>query len=349
MKARFLSTAALLGAGMLLAACSNGQGDTSPKVSAQVITQPATRGSLPNLVTAYGTAMPGVDAATTLSIRAEGQVTHFDVTDGAAVKAGQPLLSFDLAPSAVASYAQAVAALKLARTQREQTKKLLAQQLATRDQLAQAERAVSDAQTALAALAEQQGNGKTVTLRAPYAGVVTSISATRGQTLSPGAPLLALSRAGGLVIMAGVEPDPQQPVKPGAKAHLQPLGAGRSITGTVLRVASALNPQTHLIDTQIAPDQPVTPGMGFQASIAVGKVDGWLVPRDALQGKDGQWSLFQVSNGKAAKVEVKVLAEDGPNSIVSGKLDPRQPVVTTGGTQLDDGMAVRASKLGAGK
>jgi len=71
---------------------------------------------------------------------------------GETVHAGERLLDFGASPAAIATYEQAVSALAAARQQRAHTAQLLSQQLATRDQLSQADKAAADAQATLDAL-----------------------------------------------------------------------------------------------------------------------------------------------------------------------------------------------------
>lgn len=330
----------------LLAACAGGQGDAAEqgdKVSALVTTQPTRHGSLPEIVSAYGTAAPALDAATTLSVQAEGSVAHFEVTAGAVVKRGQPLLSFALAPAAVATYRQAQTAWELARTQRAHTEQLLSQQLATRDQLAQADKALSDAHSTLDALRKQQGGEAVFTLRAPYDGIVSAIVANQGDVLQVGAPLLAMARGDGVVVSAGIEPDAAHPVSVGDRVNLVPLGSGAALPGVVKRVAGMLDAHTHLLDADIAPTGTVVVGAGYRADITIGQWQGWLVPRDALVGDGDAWQVFQVADGKAVKVPVRIVGESDTVTVVSGELDPQRPLVVVGNTQLDDGMAVHSA------
>jgi RND family efflux transporter MFP subunit len=318
--------------------------DAGDKISAAVTTQAVHQGSLPDIVSAYGTAAPAIDAASTLSIQAEGAVTQFDVTAGTAVHRGQHLLTFTLSPAAAAAYQQAHTALNVARAQREHTAQLLSHQLATRDQLAQAEKAASDARSALDALRKQQGDGNTIELLAPVDGIISSIAATRGDTLQPGAPLLSLARGGGVLVSVGIELDPQHAPVPGDKVNLIPLGAGASVAGVVKRVAGMLDVHTHLQNADITPDGPVIAGMGYRADITVGQWRGWVVPRDALVEDGTAWQVFQVANGKAVKVPVTIVGESDTVSVVSGSLDGQRPLVVVGNTQLDDGMAVRTAE-----
>ena len=331
---------------LTLAACGVATTDSgdSDKISAAVTTQAVHQGNLPDIISAYGTATPAIDAASTLNIQAEGAVTQFDVTAGIAVHRGQHLLTFTLSPAAAAAYQQARTALSVARAQREHTAQLLSHQLATRDQLAQADKAASDARSALDALRRQQGDGSTVELLAPVDGIVSSIAATRGDTLQPGAPLLSLARGGGVVVSVGIELDPQHAPVPGDKVMLVPLGAGASVTGVVKRVAGMLDTHTHLQNADITPDGTVIAGMGYRADITVGQWRGWLVPRDALVGDGSTWQVYQVADGKAVKIPVALVGESDTVSVVSGALDAQRPLVVVGNTQIDDGMAVRTAE-----
>ena len=331
---------------LTLAACGVATTDSgdSDKISAAVTTQAVHQGNLPDIISAYGTATPAIDAASTLNIQAEGAVTQFDVTAGIAVHRGQHLLTFTLSPAAAAAYQQARTTLSVALAQREHTAQLLSYQLATRDQLAQADKAASDAHSALDALRKQQGDSTTVELLAPVDGIVSSIAATRGDTLQPGAPLLSLARGGGVVVSVGIELDPQHAPVPGDKVMLVPLGAGASVTGVVKRVAGMLDTHTHLQNADITPDGTVIAGMGYRADITVGQWRGWLVPRDALVGDGSTWQVYQVADGKAVKIPVTLIGESDTVSVVSGALDAQRPLVVVGNTQIDDGMAVRMAE-----
>lgn len=334
-------------AAVMLAACSGGEAPEESAVSAAVTTAPVRQGSLPEQVVAYGTAGPSPDAAQVVNVQAAGHVAHWNVAAGAPVKRGQPLLTFALAPSSVAAYQQALSAQKVAAAAQAHTNELFAQQLATRDQKEQADKALHDAQANLDALVQQQGRNPTVEIAAPFDGTVASVDASQGEQLQPGAPLLTLQRGDGLVVTVGVERAAMDRVAAGAAVTLTPLDASAPMHGTVGRVARALNPHTHQLDVQVVPDGAPVNGESFRADITVGQWQGWLVPRDALQGDDAQRVVFQVADGKAVRVPVKVLGESDGASVVSGALDAHRPLVTTGATQLDDGMAVRTSAPGA--
>ncbi|MHA6204967.1 efflux RND transporter periplasmic adaptor subunit [Dyella soli] len=328
---------------LALAACAADESADKDAVSAAVSTVPLQQGSLPETIMAYGTAGPAADAAQVLSIQAAGRVTRWEVTPGASVKRGQHLLSFALAPAAVAAYQQALGARTLAEAQRAHTAQLMAQQLATRDQLDQADKALQDAQSNLDALVEQQGRAPVIELTAPFDGIVATVDAAQGDVLQPGAALLSLQRGDGLVVTVGVERQLMARVQAGAHATLSPLDATAPMHGAVRRVARALNPHTHQVDVEVVPDGALVAGEGFRADIVIGQWQGWLLPRDAVQGGEADRHVFQVADGKAVRVPVRVLGESDSVSVASGALDPHRPLVTVGATQLDDGMAVRTA------
>lgn len=325
---------------LILAGCGK-QADTAGEpVHAEVQAMTVAQASLPDSVPAYGMAIPAPDAKTTLNVQAAGTVTHLDISPGLAVKRGQHLLTLTLTPAAVAAFRQAQSAVRVADEARAHTAQLLAQQLATRDQVNEADKAASDAHANLEALRQQQGDHSTIDIDAPFDGVVESVSVAQGDALQAGVPLLALTRPERVIVRAGLELDMLGRVVPGESVTLTPLNGGQPIVGKVVRVATALDPHTHQLDVDIAADSSIVGGAGFRADIVVGRQQGWLVPRDALVGDDQDWQVYQVDGDKAVRVAVKVLGEQGDKSVVAGSLDARRPLVTVGAMQLDDGMAV---------
>ncbi|MCU1334412.1 MAG: efflux transporter periplasmic adaptor subunit, partial [Candidatus Angelobacter sp.] len=256
--------------------------------------------------------------------------------------------------AASSAYEQAQSAVKLARQEQSRTARLLAQQLATRDQQAQADKAVGDAQAALTALEQENGGKPRQTITAPFDGVVGAIPVAQGDRVQPGVALVTVTRAGGLVITVGIEPAQRRRLKLGQAATLESLDAGLNagpdgapepaLHGKLVRIDKALNPKTRLVDADIVPDggadEPLQ-GQAFRAAIEVGQVPGWLLPRDAVLDDTQGAYLFQVAGGKAVRVGVKRIGGDDRTTVVEGPVDPARLMVTVGNYQLGDGMAVR--------
>jgi membrane fusion protein (multidrug efflux system) len=317
----------------------------SPSVLVQ--TAAAKRGLLPDTVTAYGTAAPAVDGSTTISLPSDGRVLQLSVTPGQTVQPGQRLLDFGSSAATISTFQQALTALNLARSQRQHTAALLAQQLATRDQLGQAEKAVADAQSTLDAI-RQEGRDKPMQIvAAPFAGIVTAIPVSQGSQVPAGTPLITLARVDALVVIAGIEPSLRPRVAPGQPARLESLtSTDAPLDGTVVRVDGTLNVRTRLVDTAISAPTGLVPGTAYRAVITVGQLKGWLIPRNAVLSDSKGAYLFQISVGKATRVNVGIVGSAGDTTVVDGPLDSQLPIVIQGNYQLTDGMPVRQTSTG---
>ncbi|MEG3178688.1 efflux RND transporter periplasmic adaptor subunit [Sphingomonas sp. RB3P16] len=327
-----------------LVGCSAGAPDAeqTPAPSALVTVVAPTQGSLPQTVTAYGSVVPALNGTQTLSEAQPGQVTRLLIADGEAVRAGQALAIFATAPAARSSYAQAVDALAAAQKQRATTAQLLAQQLATQDQLVQADKAVSGARTALAALRADGAGSGTHTLTAPFDGIVTAVAVAQGDRPAAGAAILTVARGSGIVVTAGVDPSERGKIAVGQSATLVRLSGGGKLAGRVLRVDSALNAKTRMIDVDLAfPSGTLLPGEGMQVAITTGQVSGWVVPHRAVVTAGAPPHVFQIAGGKAKAVPVNIALASDDGDVVTGPLDARRKLIVDGAYQIGDGDAVR--------
>jgi len=329
---------------LLLAGCGNTPVAPSDAPTTLVSTVTARRGALPATLDCYGTVAPAINGTQSLSVAQPGQVTALLVAPGTAVKAGQSLATFMVAPSARSAYEQASSGLAAARKQAATTAQLLSQQLATQDQLTQANKAVSDAQHALAALQAEGAGQAARTLVAPLDGIVTSISVAQGDRLQAGAPIVTVARAGGVVVTVGVDPAVHGRVAVGMPASLKRLSGGQSLAGQVVRADSALNPLTRLIDVDVSfPAGALLPGEAMQVAIETGQVSGWIVPHQSVVTAGGPARLFQVANRQARAIPIRILLASDRGDVVEGALDPGKPLIVSGAYQVSDGDAVRWS------
>ena len=301
-------------------------------------------------MTAYGVleAAPG-GGSETLSVLRAGRVNQVEIRQGEAVRSGQALLSISADPAALAGYKQAATALTLARSQRQNAAQMLAQHLATRDQLATADKAVADAQSTLDALDRGGGGAARQTLTAPFDGIVSALLTAPGARVAAQTPLLTIARASKLVAIVGIEPGLREQVATGQPARVEPLYAGAAAQGRVLSVSAMLDPTTRLVPVLIdpAPDGPaemgLLPGSPVRATVTVGMMTGWLAPRDAVLTDAKGPYVFQVDAGKAVRVDVHVTGMAGGTTVMTGPLDAARPLVTVGNYQLQDGGAVRTA------
>lgn len=324
---------------LLIAACAGSAPDPAES-SALVTMQVVWPGVMPDLVTAYGTAAPAPNGAMTLSVQAESRVTRVMARAGDVVRKGEPLLTFDLSGAATSAYAQAQIAVQTAESERARLARMLDQHLATREQKAQADKTAADAHAALQALVRDAANQPHQTLLAPFDGVVGAVSVAQGDRLAPGAPMVSVTQRGGLVVTVGVEPSDARRVHVGQQAKVQALGEDAQLSGVVVRVGSALNPQTRLIDAELAVQQALVQGAAYRTWIHVGDIKGWLVPRDAVLDDDRGSHVFQIAGHRAERVAVTRLGGDATTIIVDGRLKGL-PIAVSGSHQLENGTLVR--------
>ena len=327
-------------------------GDAPPSVL--VRTQPARFGEIPETLTTYGSAVFDAGSVMTLSVQRDGRVERIAVAPGEAVTAGQVLITFGASAQSANSFRQAQSALVLARQQQLHAGQLLAQHLVTRDQKAQADKAVSDAANNLQALRTEGADTVSQNLKAPFDGVVQAIPVRRGDRLQPGAALVVLAGSEGVMVTVGLEPALLGRVHPGQPARLQAIGgepgaAQPAVAGHVRRVAGQIDPRTRLVNVDLAvdPAQPVLPGEAFRAELEVGRVQGWQVPHEAVMFDGADTVLYQIAGGRARRIVVQVRATGNGQDIVTGPLDAARAVVVAGAYQLHDGMAVRMQEASA--
>jgi RND family efflux transporter MFP subunit len=351
MKTRFYW---ILAAVALIAAASFWEMNGTPPVlpdnnqpNVLVSTIQLTQGNLPATVSAYGSIGAGAGADVAITLGAGGIVAAIPVIQGQSVDVGDTMAVISADPQSIADLRKAESAVTAAHANRAHVAALMASHLATTADLANADQALNDAASNLAAL-KATGAGTNQTINAPFAGVVSAILVAPGTLQPAGTALLRIINTHTLVATVGVPPTQAGTVKPGDPASVTLLNAGVVISGQVLETAAMLDPQTGLANVTLSLDGPAPLGEPVQAVITTGTLSGYLVPRDAVQTDDQGDYAFQIdSQNIARRVTVHVLGTAGDQTILSPNLNQAMPLVTTGAYQLDDGVAVRTATGGA--
>jgi membrane fusion protein (multidrug efflux system) len=310
---------------------------------ALVKVQDPKRGSIPELIIAHGVAIPATSATQTASLQRDGMISEIYVEVGDQFKKGDKLLDFGASPAAVVAYKQALTTLSSKTHTWERKQQLFKLQLATRDDVESAEKDKSDAESNVKMLEEIGSIKESEIVEAPFDGVVSAISVSKGDRISAGAPLMTLSRTDRIILSVGVEAGALAKVKPDMPVHLASLLPGRKPSeGKVKRVGVAIDLKTRQVPVFIdIADGAALSGENFRAGIEVGKFQGWIVPRDAVgNGSKGPF-IFQIDEGHAKRVLVNVLGSVGKNSIIEGDIDSQKEIVLSGNYQIADGDAVR--------
>ena len=321
--------------------------------SALVSTLPVQHKSLAENITAYGTVQPDPAEVHSVAMPHEGIVAKVFVRAGQAVKTGEPIVAIENSAGATAQYEQAKAALDYARQDLDRTQSLLKDQLATREQVAQAEKALGTAQSEFDRMVKLGSDKSSEILRAAFDGVVTDVAAKPGDHLQADAVTVTIGSRDLLVVALGVEPEDVARITPGTPVHLtSPLDPTVAIDAKISVMHDMVNATTHLVDGVVQLTPPATDklvlGMTVAGRIELPSPPGAVVPRAALmEDADGTF-VFTVDGGVAHRQTVSVVAESESEAAVKETLAEQTKVVVTGNAALKDGMKVREAATQGG-
>jgi membrane fusion protein (multidrug efflux system) len=316
-----------------------------PPPSVLVQTVPLRRESMRDEITAIGIVLPGLDEA--VSFPRAGQVARLFVSPGQRVRQGTPLATLTSDPAARLAYAQASNAVNFAQGELLRVQQLFALQLATQSQVNAADRALRDAQEMRLAQRQLGGAAGTVTLTAPFEGVVDSVGVSQGDRVPPGAMIVQLGHTDILRVQLGIEPADARLLRLGMPVTLSWLDdTTRSISVAITERHGIVDPATQLIDAvAIVPASQAgafVVGMHVRGTIDVGQHTSFAVPRAAVLSDSGGAHVFQVTRGRARRVNVSLGTESRGMVSIDGPVDPGLPIVVLGNYELQDDMPVRA-------
>jgi RND family efflux transporter MFP subunit len=293
---------------------------------------------------AFGSIEPGPRQLKAI-VAPRASIVELDVAAGMRVKRGTLLVTLAATPESAVLYAQAKSQADYARSALKRIRSLFQEKLATRDQLAAAEKALADAEENLAAQ-HQMGGGHAAAIRAPADGVVSAVNVASGARVAANTSLLTLVEEGGLYARLGVTPAQAAVVRVGMPVALtSAFNPQLGVQAKVSQIGGQVDPASGLVDL-LAPLTGKTaaaflPGDAVTADITLQTVHSLAVPRPAVL-RDAQGAyVFVVKGHLAHRVNVQTGIDDGTWIAVSGALQAGERVVTLGNYELTDGMAVR--------
>lgn len=337
-----------IAAALALAGCGNGQQPAAEQGAAPV--RVAVVETVPTTASlrAVGVVAPADEVR--LSFKSGGVVRSIEVQQGQRVQAGQ-LLATLLQDEVAAAVAQARAVADQAARDLERGRALLAEEVATREQVEGLTTANAVAQ---AQLRTALFNARHARIEAPADGVVLRRLAEPDELVAAGQPVLVVGNTGGgWIVRAALSDRDVVRVQEGQAAEVT-LDAfpGRRFSGRVTEIAAAADPQTGTYEMKLAVDPAgarFVQGLVAKAVIAGDESESVaVVPVTSLLEADGsEATVFVVAGGGIAKrVEVRTGRLLGERVEVLGGLVPGDRVVTEGAAWLDDNDAVRVLDAG---
>ena len=291
-------------------------------------------------------------------------------TEGAVVRAGQPLYQIDpslyraTVAQASANLASAQAAAQAAQVKADRYRPLAAAQAISQQDYTDA---AAQARQARAAVAQNRAALNTAQINLRFTTVPAPISGRIGRSLFTVGALVSASQADPLAVIQRLDPifvDMQQSstqlltlrrllasggVLPGSsQVHLKlEDGSDYGFTGTVQFSEITVNEATGTVTLRASfpnPQGGLLPGMFVQAVFEQAiDPDAFLVPQQAvLRDIGGEGFVYVVGPGnKLARRNIKTQRAVGGNWVVTDGLRRGDKVVTQGLSNLKNGMPVR--------
>jgi RND family efflux transporter MFP subunit len=314
-------------------------------------------------------------AAANIYARASGYIDKRNVDIGDRVKSGDLLVSI-VAPELDHQISQAeatLAQLKFTLTQRKAARELakvtwsrdkpvvekgwLPQQQATVDEqtlrqqqeLVKQARSNVEAQEAQLNVLRQQKQYQSVT--APFDGVITQRNIDIGTLVQAddvsSSFLFTLMRTDVIRTQVYVPQDSAFGVRPGIKAVIHvPEIPGRNFTGTVTRIASALQPgsRTLLTEVDIAnPDNALTSGVYCTVDLHIPRqAPSLTLPAEAVIFNGDGVQVAVVENGTVRLRHIDIARDLGTRIEARDGVKPGDQVILNPAVDLVDGMRVQA-------
>lgn len=336
-------------AGTLLALALLSGGTALAQTSVLVRTAPLAVHRLAQTITAYGEVQPDPDSEHSVTVPRPGQIGLIRVRLGERVRVGVPLLELDTSPVVRLEYRQTQNAVAYAREALTREERLFREQLATNAQVAEARRALAEAQAKIETQKSLGYDRVRATITAPFDGIVSRLLVKQGDRVQADSTVAILARGSALVVLLGVEPEDAVRTRPGMPVALSSVfDPGLSLAATVDRVHAMVNPATQLVDVlvrvPVRDTGRVLLGMRLKGVITLAESKGFAVPRSAVLRDSRGAYLFVVQSGRAHRVAVRTGFEENGLVGVSGALRAGEAVVVTGNYELKDGMQVREGR-----
>lgn len=339
---------ALIALATALAACGNGLEPAAIQAAAPVRVAVVESAPATETLRAVGVLAPADEVR--LAFKTGGVIRSIEVVQGEQVRQGQRLATLaDDEIAAAVSQARAVA--DQAARDLERGRALLADEVATREQVEDLStaHAVANAQLRTALF-----NAKHARIEATGDGVVLRRLAEPDEQVAAGQPVLVVGNTGGgWVVRAALSDRDVVRVQPGSAAEVVfDAFPGRHFAAKIIEIAAAADPQTGTYEMKLAIDpQGARFVQGLVAKVVIADPDAEnvaVVPVSSLLEADGRVAtVFVVADsGLAKRVSVQTGRLIGERIEVVAGLALGDRVVTEGAAWLDDNDAVRV--LGGG-
>lgn len=323
--------------GGLMSGCGGDQAATTADERVPVLVARVARTDMQR-VRAYSGTVEGIRQAT-LYARIPEIVSRVHAEEGARIRSGQPLISFDEAgPNSAVPQARAVA--EDAKRNYDKYERLFTQG-------AVSERERDAVRTAYeVAQADYDAARDRATLNAPISGVVTDIYAKVGRQPGVGEALALVAAIDTARVVLDVSVYESREFQRGQVATVRSeLDTTMVLTGWVDQVSTSADPESRTVRVELLvpnPEHRLVPGMFVRAEITLEtRAQVVSIPRDALVYRESGMAVFVVRDSIVELLPVTIGIESGAIVEVASGLSGGEEVVILGQHNLQRGTLVR--------
>jgi len=332
-----LGILAVLFFGVLLGGCGGDQAATTVDERVPVLVARATRTDMQR-IRAYSGGVEGIRQAT-LYARIPEIVSRIHAEEGARIRSGQPLISFDEAgPNSAVPQARAVA--EDAKRNYDKYERLFAQG-------AVSERERDAVKTAYdVAQADYDAARDRATLKAPISGVVTEIYAKVGRQPGVGEALALVAAIDTARVVLDVSVYESREFRRGQIATVRSeLDTTMVLTGAVDQISTSADPESRTVRVELLvpnPEHRLVPGMFVRAEITLEtRAQVVSIPRDALVYRESGLAVFVVRDSIVDLLPVTLGIESGAIVEIASGLSAGEQVVVLGQHNLQRGTLIK--------
>jgi HlyD family secretion protein len=191
------------------------------------------------------------------------------------------------------------------------------------------------------------------TIKAPYDGAVTQRLVHTGHFVQPAVSgrdqsLLVVQHSDVVRVVVYVPEADAGYTKPGAPASIRVQSLDKPLTGTVKRVASALDTATRTLRAEIELDNSagqLSPGMYAYVSVLVAqRNDALVIPAIAVLSEQGKSYCLTVADGRIARTPIEIGLRAGGDVEVTSGLTGEQQIVPKNQSGLHEGQPAEIAK-----
>ena len=279
------------------------------------------------------------DKRVELAARADGVIASLMMTKGGMVEAGAEVMELE-GPETLAQ--EEIARIALDQKERDLgvAQKLFEGGSTSESNLTNARSARDAAQ---AELNRAQASADRLRLKAPFAGIVDSVSVELGEWVQTGAPVATILSLDPILVKAEVSEVDLSAVAVGSTAKVR-LVNGTEMDGTVRLVAREASAQTRTFPVEIAlpnPAMTLPSGMTAEVSLYAQPVRAVVVPRSIITLSDnGELGLRIVGADNLAQFAAVQIIDDTEAGLVVTGVPEGVRIITAGQDLVRDGEAV---------